>query len=394
MNSVRRRGLVNASVAAIATFAIGSAVVFATSGSTEEAPPDEPSPSASASPPPPCTPSWEIVRSANRSEAPTTLLGVAAVTANEAWAVGGIGEDPDAPTAVAIQRWDGSHWSPVEAPSPGSFVNELRAVDAAEPNDVWAVGRSDSGFGDDPLVLHYDGTDWLESELPGDLHGVLNGVAAIAPDDVWAVGYTGDPDVSLERALVLHYDGRAWATVEVDKTIGGGKAALEDVAAVSPTDLWAVGYHHFQPAILRFDGEAWSNSPTDIRGSVHAVEAFATSQVWAVGTPIQGFDGTTWTEAPMGKSDADLVAVGAVGSQDIWAVGSNPGKQEGITSAAVYRYGGRRWVPVDGPSVPGSDALTAVDALPDGTVLAVGTKDVQSGRRTLAIRGTTCPAPA
>jgi hypothetical protein len=242
--------------------------------------------------------------------------------------------------------------------------------------------------------MHYDGADWLESELPGDLHGVLNGVAAIAPDDVWAVGYTGDPDVSLERALVLHYDGRGWATVEVDKTIGGGKAALEDVAAVSPTDLWAVGYHHFQPAILRFDGEAWSNSPTDIRGSVHAVEAFATSQVWAVGTPIQEFDGTTWTEAPMGKSDADLVAVGAVGSQDLWAVGSKPGKREDITSAAVYRYGGRRWMPVDGPSVPGSDALTAVDALPDGTVLAVGTKDVESGRRTLAIRGTTCPAPA
>jgi hypothetical protein len=393
VNSVQRRGLINASVAAVATFAIGSAVVFATSGSTEEASP-EPSPSATASPPPPCTPTWEVVHSANRSEEPTTLLGVTAVTASEGWAVGGIGQDPDAPTAVAIQRWDGSAWSAVEAPSPGSFVNELRAVDAAEPNDVWAVGRSDSGFGDDPLVMHYDGTDWTESELPGDLHGVLNGVAAISPTDVWAVGFSGDPDVSLERALVLHWDGTAWATVEVGKTIGGGKAALEDVQAVSPTDLWAVGYHHFQPAMLRFDGEAWSNSPTDIKGKVHAVEAFATSQVWAVGTPIQGFDGKAWTEAPMAKTDADLVAVGAVGAQDIWAVGSKPGKQDGTTASAVYRYGGHRWVPVDGPSVPGSDVLTAVDALPDGTVLAVGYKDVQTGRRTLAISGATCPPPA
>jgi hypothetical protein len=393
VNSIQRRGLVNASIAAVATFAIGSAVVFATSGSTEEAPP-EPSPSASASPPPPCTPTWEVVRSANRSEEPTTLLGVTVVTASEAWAVGGIGRDPDAPTAVAIQRWDGSRWSPVQAPSPGSFVNELRAVDAAEPNDVWAVGRTDSGFGEEPLVLHYDGTDWLESELPPEVHGVLNGVAAISPDDVWAVGLSGDPAVSLERALVLHWDGTAWATVEVGKTIGGGRAALEDVEAVSPTDLWAVGYHHFQPAILRFDGRSWSNSPTEIRGSVHAVEAFATSQVWAVGRPIQEFDGTSWTEAPMVRSDADLVAVAAVGGQDIWAVGSSPDKQKDTTSAAVYRYGGRRWVPVDGPSVPGSDALTAVDALSDGTVLAVGYKDVAAGRRTLAIRGATCPPPA
>ncbi len=393
MNSIQRRGLVNASIAAVATFAIGSALVFASSGSTEEAPP-EPSPSASASPPPPCTPTWEVVRSANRSEEPTTLLGVTVVTASEAWAVGGIGRDPDAPTAIAIQRWDGSRWSPAQAPSPGSFVNELRAVDAAEPNDVWAVGRTDSGSGDEPLVLHYDGTDWLESELPPEVHGVLNGVAAISPDDVWAVGFSGDPAVSLERALVLHWDGTSWNTVEVGKTIGGGRAALEDVEAVSATDLWAVGYHHFQPAILRFDGRSWSNSPTEIRGSVHAVEAFATSQVWVVGKPIQEFDGTSWTEAPMVRSDADLVAVAAVGGQDIWAVGSSPDKQKDTTGAAVYRYGGHRWVPVDGPSVPGSDALTAVDALADGTVLAVGYKDVATGRRTLAIRGATCPPPA
>ena len=60
----------------------------------------------------------------------------------------------------------------------------------------------------------------------------------------------------------------------------------------------------------------------------------------------------------------------------------------------MYRYAGRRWVPVEGPSIPGSDALTAIDALPDGTILAVGTKDVEAGRRTLAIRGATCPPPA
>ena len=393
MNSIQRRGLVNAAVAAVATFAIGSAVVFATSGSTEEASPQEPSSTVSPTPPPPCAPTWEVVRSANRSDEPTTLLGVTAVTSSEGWAVGAIGKDPEAPTAVAVQRWDGSKWAPVEAPSPGSFENELRAVAVADPNDVWAVGRFDSGFGDQPLALHWDGTDWLQSELPGDLHGVLNGVAAISPDDVWAVGFTGDPAVSLERALVLHWDGTAWANVEVGRTIGGGKSALEGIAAVSPTDLWAVGYHHFQPAILRFDGNAWTNSPTDIRGEVHAVEAFASSQVWAIGTPIQEFDGHRWTEAPTVRSDADLVAASAVGEQDVWAVGSRAGKEPDTTRAVVYRYSGRRWVPVEGPSVPGSDALTAVDALPDGTILAVGYKDVQTGRRTLAIAGATCPRP-
>jgi hypothetical protein len=195
----------------------------------------------------------------------------------------------------------------------------------------------------------------------------------------------------LERALVLHWDGTAWADVELGRAAGGGKSALVDVEGISATDLWAVGYHHFRPLILRFDGEAWSQSQTEIRGTLLAIESFAPSEAWAVGMPIQRFDGETWTETPITHGDAELVDVAAIGGLDIWAVGSRPSKEPGTTRAAVYRYGGRRWVPVDGPSVAGSDALSGVDALPDGTLLAVGWKDVGLERETLAIRGTTCP---
>jgi hypothetical protein len=382
---------VNASVAAVATFAIGSAVVYAAGGPDDVVTPP-PSTRPSASPTtrsPSCAPTWDVVRSANPGEAATTLLGVTAVTSAEAWAVGGLGE-PEIPTAVAIQRWDGDRWLAVAGPSPGTTLNELRAVDASEPNDVWAVGRTSSGFGEQPLVLHYDGTEWSDVELPSEIDGVLNGVTAISPTDVWAVGSVGDPAASLERALVLHWDGTAWTDVEMGRATGGGKSALVDVEGVSPTDLWAVGYHHFQPLILRFDGEAWSQSPTEIRGTLSAI-AIATSEVWAVGTPIQRFDGATWTETQITRDDAELVDVAAIGGLDIWAVGSRPSKEPGTTRAAVYRYSDRGWVPVEGPSVAGSDALSAVDALPDGTLLAVGWKDVGLERETLAIRGRTCP---
>jgi hypothetical protein len=389
VNAVERRGLVNAGVAAVVTFAIGSAVVFAAGGSEEEPGRAEPSPSASASPEPSCDPSWDLVRSADPGEAPTTLLGVAAVSSTEAWAVGGIG-DPATPTAVAIQRWDGNRWSPVDGPSPGTIVNELRAVDASELNDVWAVGRTSIGLAERPLVLHYDGSEWTQVEVPEEIDGVLNGVAAISPRDVWAVGFVGDPSASLERALILHWDGADWASVEVHRAVGGGKAALLDVEWVTPSDLWAAGYHRSRPLILRFDGRSWSQSPTEVRGTVNAIEAFATSQAWAVGRPIQRFDGTTWTEATEARPETDLVDVAAVGAGDIWAVGSRPAPGGG-TRSAVYRYSGDRWTPVDGPSVRGSDALSAVDALPDGTVFAVGSKDLEAERRTLAIRGTTCP---
>jgi hypothetical protein len=62
----------------------------------------------------------------------------------------------------------------------------------------------------------------------------------------------------------------------------------------------------------------------------------------------------------------------------------------GETRSIVMRFDGQRWTPVEGRGAAGSDALTSVDALPDGTVLGVGYKDVEAGRRVLAIRGTTC----
>jgi hypothetical protein len=392
VRNAQRRGLINGAVAAVATFAIGSAVVtVARSDDGDGTPTGSPSPSATAPPTPTCAPTWEVVPSADPGEAPTTLLGVVAVTATEGWAVGGIGI-PGAPTAVAIQRWDGTTWSAAEGPSPGTTANELLAVDASGPNDVWAVGRTSSGSGDDPLVLHFDGTEWSQVAVTEEIGGVLTGVAAIAPTDVWAVGYVGDPAASLERALVLHWDGSAWAVVEIGRAIGGGKAALLDIGWVSETDLWAVGYHHFQPLILRFDGSEWSRSPTEVRGTTNGVEPFATGEVWTVGEPIQRFDGTAWTAAEIVRPGAELVDIAAVGAADIWAVGSRPARIANTLRAAVYRYTGRRWAPVDGPGVSGSEALTAVDALPDGTVFAVGSKDVELERRTLAIVGTSCPA--
>jgi hypothetical protein len=65
-----------------------------------------------------------------------------------------------------------------------------------------------------------------------------------------------------------------------------------------------------------------------------------------------------------------------------------------VTRSLVMRFDGQRWTQVEGRGAAGSDVLTGVDALPDGTVLGVGYKDVDDGRRTLAIQGETCFAAA
>jgi len=388
MNPLQRKGLINGGIAAAITFVIGTAVVAATDGGPNLEPVVA-SPTGSPSPTPTCEPSWELVPSANVPETPVTLSGVSAWSASEAWAVGSAG-DPLEPTDVVIQRWDGVEWTNVEAPSPGSFINELRAVDASGPNDVWAVGRTSSGFGESPLVLRFDGTEWLEVAMPDEVDGSLNDVAALALNDVWVVGSVGDPAASLERAIVLHWDGQLWAEVDVHRAIGGGTSLLRDIDAVSATDLWVVGYQHHQPLILRFDGQAWSRSETEVPGELTAIEAFTTGEAFAVGAPIQRFDGTGWTESTALRGDTVLVDVAGVGPTDVWTVGSRPAEAEGTARIAVARWNGQRWKLVDGPPVGGNDALTGIDALPDGTVLAVGIKDVETGRRTLAVRGVTC----
>lgn len=384
---MRRRALLNGAIAGAVTLVVGVLIVAGVSSGDLDIPRSSPSPSPTPTPTP-CDPSWEIVQSANPNDVSHTLNAVVALAASEAWAVGGSG-DPASPLDVLIERWDGTAWTPEEAPSPGSQTNELLAVDAAGPNDVWAVGRTASGFGDRPLALHYDGTEWLEVALPEEVTGVLTGVAAISPGDVWAVGFSGDPDASLERAVILHWDGLLWAVVDGGRAVGSGTSALRDVEATAPDDVWAAGYLHNRPLIVRWDGQAWSRSETEVTGVANEVEPLTPTEGWVVGAPIQRFDGDTWSLDTPVREDGELLSAATVGPSDVWAVGFRP-DEVGETRSIVLRFDGQRWTPVEGRGAAGSDALTGVDALPDGTVLGVGYKDVDAGRRTLAIRGTTC----
>ncbi len=396
MDELRLRALKNGGLAALLTLAVGSWLVTAISAGGPSSTRPSPTPSPSPSPTPPaCIPSWERVGSADPGETSNALLAVAAISASEAWAVGATGLDPATPTATLVERWDGEAWTAIGAPSPGSERNELLAVDASEPNDVWAVGRTASGFGDGPLAIHFDGTAWTEVELPSEVTGVLTGVSAISPTDVWVVGFTGEPAASLERALVMHWDGELWAVLDPGRAVGGGRSLLRAVVALSPTEVWAAGYfRNDRPLVIRFDGEAWSRSEIDGRGGLNSIEPIGATEAWAVGGEIRRFDGVAWSEPEPVPSEGELDGVASVGPADVWAAGSHPSPDGTSTRAILLRWDGQRWQVVSGPPVPGSESFAALDALPDGTILAVGNRDVATGRRTFAAIARTCPPNA
>ena len=389
MNARRQRALTNAVVAGGITMLFGVALVSALSGGEPDV---VTSPAPSPTPTPICTPSWEPVESPDPEDGGSLLLGVAAVSADEAWAVGGAG-DPIAPTSTLTARWNGSEWDVVLSPNAGSVANRFEAVDALSPDAAWAVGRSSNGVGDFPVAAQWDGAAWSLLPPPPDLaDGALTGVAAMATDDVWAVGYTGDPGAGLERAVALRWDGAEWVQAPVKPAIGGGRSALLAIAGTASDDLWAVGYQRNRPLILRYDGRAWARSTSEVRGALAGIASPVLDDAWAVGTVIQHWDGSAWTELGTIRSEGDLRGVAAVGPQDVWAVGTRVAVEEEILKPLVQRWDGQRWMLVHGQA-RGSITLTAVTAVPDGTVLAVGYQDLRGTRSTFVLQAEVCPGP-
>jgi photosystem II stability/assembly factor-like uncharacterized protein len=141
----------------------------------------------------------------------TQLLGVAAVAAKEAWAVGGTGNN------TLIERWNGSNWKRVRSPSPGGLGDWLSSVAVLSARNAWAVGETSSRAGTNTLIEHWDGSSWRRVPSPTPLGGnlpnlFLNGVVALSSADVWAVGAYDTGRAWL--TLAEHWNGSSWQQVK------------------------------------------------------------------------------------------------------------------------------------------------------------------------------------
>jgi hypothetical protein len=101
----------------------------------------------------------------NRVLAPTpvpgvSLLGVTATSPRDAWVVGQTAhKNACGPQcATVIEHWNGSSWALVPSPNPPSVVvNVLLGVAATSPRNAWAVGTTDY---ESTLIAYWDGTAW------------------------------------------------------------------------------------------------------------------------------------------------------------------------------------------------------------------------------------------
>jgi hypothetical protein len=263
----------------------------------------------------------------------TSLRSVAASSSSDLWAVGG----------ALIERLDGSSWRVVAHPA--GRTGELDDVAALSADDAWAVGHVERGGHYRTLIEHWDGERWRLAPSPNPpatyLNDYLNGVSGIDPNDVWAVGYSNSGG-DASQSLIEHWDGRRWRIVpSANFPYPGttGRSELQAVAAISRTDVWAVGGRDvtccgaFLSLVEHFDGTNWSivSSPNvgGFSGFV-AVAARSADDVLAVGvdnagTLIEHWDGTTWHIIPSPNIPTVANALDDVATlpSAAWAVGSN-----------------------------------------------------------------------
>ncbi|MCG5220398.1 hypothetical protein [Streptosporangium sp. KLBMP 9127] len=316
---------------------------------------------APASPPPPQQKAeqqgrWRVVHTQPALDQATTLSDVAATGAGEAWAVGEQAYGTDGHQALLL-RWDGHAWRRLvkEVPKRARDL-VLTKVDAVRSGNVWVVAE-DPEAGESGL-LHHDGRRW--SFIPGEATEVL----AVGDRQAWTFGE--------QRAR--HFDGRRWTSHRTPVT---GHAA----AALSPRDIWVAGEAGERPAVMRFDGVAWTRSPlpavnppsgsSDAR--LTAILATGPREVWAAGgwaTPegtfrplLYRWDGVAWHTVDVSAGKLTGIARGRDGALWLPAMGWNP-ETDPPETYRLLRYANGRWSSAAPPA-----PITAVTGVPGGPTL-------------------------
>jgi outer membrane protein assembly factor BamB len=236
------------------------------------------------------------------------------------------------------------------------------------------------------------GTSWTiaKSADQGTLDGLF-GVAPVSSTDAWAVGDRFSSSSGKYRTLTERWNGTTWKVVTSPNTPSstGSNNFLNDVAAVSSTDVWAVGSYinatqSSRTLIEHWDGTSWQivTSPSVGTDSyLEAAAAKAANDVWAVGYSYSGgvaqsliehWNGTSWQVAssPNPGSRANVLSDVAVSpTGDVWAVGYQATAAQ--TKTLVERFNGTSWNAQVSPGTSTS-FLEGVSVAPNGNVWAVG----------------------
>lgn len=266
-------------------------------------------------------------------------------------------------------------WCVVTSPNPALDNNELDGIAAISYNDIWAVGTD--GHPDlisrSAIAEHFDGTGWTANNPTKkgyDSNG-LAAVAAVSSNSVWAVGsyYNG----SAQYPLIQHYSNGSWqdvsGTIAYNATCGG--SALAGVAALSDTNVWAVGAYNIGDYPCDGNGNPTTGPKVNHPYAQHCDLSVPTCTL--VLPPYQGL----WYN--------NMNGIAAISSTNMWAVGSystdvitnSPNYPRPLIWTYTQTVTGTNWITVASPTIGYDSWLNSVDYYNSSDIWAVGVQ--QSG---------------
>ena len=338
---------------------------------------------------------WSIVPSPNTNNRLNQLNGVAVISPSDAWAVGNASSGNALDQTTLILHWNGTGWSIIPSPSPGTLgLNTLYAVAANSANDVWAVGSyTNTGEYAQTLVEHWNGTSW--SVIPGanvpNTNNELYGVVAFGPNNVWAVGYWGNA-ASGFSTLVEHWNGSTWSVVSSPNPLGDN--FLSAVSATGANDIWAVGGYsagsQTSTLIEHWNGNSWSQVlgfGVEPSSAAYGVAAVSPGDAWAVGDGgglalIGRWNGSSWSVFPSPNVTGRLLAATAITACDVWAVG-----QRYVEGVGFQTLNEHFTCEGSGTPTPTPTPTATPTATPTPTVTPTATPTPTPGQITLTARG-------
>lgn len=339
--------------------------------------------------------SWKIISSPNMGETINTLNGVAAVSANDVWAVGSYYNGNRGTDLALAEHWNGQSWKIYTVPPAlNSSDNYLKGVTVISTNNIWAVGyyNNDDRTLSQTLITHWDGTQW--SVVPSPHRDVSNNkltaVSGNSASNVWAVGTFYNTNSGTTQTLTERWNGLQWSVVLSPVAPGSSDNILSGVKSIGTNLAWAVGFYTVSTGyalvtnhtlIERWNGTSWSVVSSPNKG-IHTnilsgIGSSAAKDIWAVGfyiadsgavkTLTEHWNGVKWSIVPGANVNArlnELTSVTVVSTTNAWAVGFYLNNND-VKQTLIEHWNGSVWSVVPSPNnSTGDNVLNGVTKVP------------------------------
>ena len=201
----------------------------------------------------------------------------------------------------------------------------------------------------------------------------------------WAVGYYYDSNLAANRTMTQRFNGTSWSIVPSVNASSTGYSQLNRVDATSTTNVWAIG-----SLVERYNGTNWVAMSSPAGVALRGLDVVSPTEVWVAGysgsaATIAQWKNGTWTtrytQASTGRHLTVFEAIAVDAAGQVWAVGWDrdydaPGRP---VSSLVVHYNGTSWTREATPNPANRNTLMDVVALANGEVFAVGVAQDTSG---------------